>query len=81
MSKTKAGGKVSQKTNRVGRRLGLKISGGQKVKNGMILVRQKGTKYHPGEGVGMGRDYTIFALKEGSVVFKKNKSDVFVNVI
>lgn len=81
MAKTKAGGKVSQKTNRAGRRLGLKIFGGQKVKNGMILVRQKGTKYHPGDGVGMGRDYTIFALKEGSVIFKKKKSDIFVNVI
>ena len=81
MSKTKAGGKVSQKTNRAGRRLGLKLFGGQKVKNGMIIVRQKGTKFHPGEGVGMGKDFTIYSLKEGLVSFKKNKSDIFVNVI
>ncbi len=70
MAKTKASGKTRQKTPRVGKRLGLKVSGGQPVKTGMIIVRQRGTKFHPGEGVGMGRDFTLFALRKGIVQFK-----------
>lgn len=81
MAHTKAAGKTKQKTNRPGRRLGLKASGGEKVRTGMIIVRQKGTVYHPGDGVKMGKDFTIFAMKEGSVVFKKNKGDTFVSVV
>lgn len=70
MAKTKAGGKTRQKPARAGKRLGLKISGGQSVRPGMILVRQRGTVYHPGEGVGLGRDHTLFALRQGIVNFK-----------
>ena len=73
MAKTKSGGKARQKTTRPGKRLGVKLFGGQKVKTGNILIRQRGTKFHPGSGVGMGRDHTLFALKEGVVGFKKEK--------
>ena len=80
MAHTKAGGKTRQQTPRVGKRLGLKIFGGQKVKSGQIIVRQRGTKFHPGEGVGLGRDHTLFALKDGLVEFKRHKGDNFVVV-
>ena len=65
-----------------GRRLGLKKSGGQAVILGNIIIRQRGTKYHPGENVGMGTDHTIFALVEGKVVFTKKADDkTFVSVV
>ena len=51
---------------------GVKMFGGQKVKPGSILIRQCGTKWHPGRGVGMGRDYTIYSLVEGEVYFDRN---------
>ena len=69
MAHTKAGGKARQKTTVAGKRLGLKISGGQKVKAGNILIRQRGTQFHPGKGVGIGKDFTLFALKNGIVKF------------
>lgn len=63
------------------KRLGVKIYGGQKVIPGNIIVRQRGTKHHPGKNVGMGRDHTLFALTEGTVQFKKGrKNRSFVNV-
>jgi len=71
MAHGKTKGKTRQQKPRAGKRRGVKIFGGQKVKAGNIIVRQKGTKFHPGEGVGMGRDFTIFSLKEGEVCFKK----------
>lgn len=80
MAKTKAGGKVKQKTTRPGKRLGVKIFGGGKVDVGQIIVRQRGTKFHPGEGVGKGRDFTLFALKEGIVEFKKRQGKHLVLV-
>ncbi|PIU32949.1 50S ribosomal protein L27 [Candidatus Woesebacteria bacterium CG_4_10_14_0_2_um_filter_39_14] len=80
MAHTKAGGKTRQQTPRVGKRLGLKIFGGQKVKLGQIIVRQRGTKFHPGKGVGLGHDHTLFALKDGLVEFKRHKGDNFVVV-
>jgi large subunit ribosomal protein L27 len=73
MSKTKSGGKTRQKTTRPGQRLGLKVSGGQKIKTGQVILRQRGTKFHPGDGVGIGRDHTLFALKDGVVQFGKAK--------
>ena len=57
------------------KRLGIKIYGGQKVVAGNIIVRQRGTKHHPGENVGLGKDHTIFALIDGQVVFKKKAND------
>lgn len=58
------------------KRLGVKIFGGQEVLAGNIIVRQRGTKYHPGKNVGIGRDHTLFALTPGKVVFKDRKSVV-----
>ena len=63
------------------KRLGVKIWGGQKATAGNILVRQRGTQHHPGENVGIGRDHTLFALIDGTVVFKKRqKNKSFVSV-
>ncbi|MCQ2361014.1 MAG: 50S ribosomal protein L27 [Paludibacteraceae bacterium] len=57
------------------KRLGVKIFGGQFAKAGNILVRQRGTVHHPGENVGMGKDHTLFALIDGTVIFRKKKDD------
>ncbi|MGD0272931.1 MAG: 50S ribosomal protein L27 [Gaiellaceae bacterium] len=54
------------------KRLGVKIFGGEKVKAGMIIVRQRGTRFHPGPGAGLGRDHTIFAMREGTVGFHRS---------
>lgn len=81
MSKTKAGGKAKEKSPRPGKRLGVKIFGGQKIRTGQIIVRQRGSNFHPGEGVGKGRDFTLFALKEGSVVFKKKQGKQIISVV
>ena len=64
------------------KRLGVKIYGGQQLIAGNIIIRQRGTQYHPGKNVGMGKDHTLFALTEGVVEFKKGfKKRTFVNVI
>lgn len=64
------------------KRLGIKIFGGQEVKAGNIIVRQRGTKHHPGKNVGLGKDHTIFALSDGKVLFKKKKDNrSYVSVI
>jgi len=81
MSKTKAAGRTRQESPRVGKRLGVKIFGGSKVKSGNIIIRQRGTKFHPGEGVGLGRDHTIFALKDGVVQFSKKQGKSLVAVV
>lgn len=57
------------------KRLGVKLFGGEVARAGNILIRQRGTKYHPGENVGVGRDFTLFALKDGTVQFKKTRKD------
>ncbi|MGF7140146.1 50S ribosomal protein L27 [Roseimarinus sediminis] len=63
------------------KRLGVKIWGGQTVKAGNIIVRQRGTQHHPGNNVGMGKDHTLFALIDGEVVFqKKQKNRSYVSV-
>jgi len=80
MSKSKQGGKTRQHTTRAGKRLGIKLSGGQKVKIGMIIARQKGSKIHPGAGVNMGRDHTLFAVKDGTVIFKRRLGRQLVSV-
>lgn len=81
MAKTKAKGSTRQQTPRAGKRLGLKIIGGQKIRLGMIILRQRGTKFHPGQGVGLGRDHTLFAKKEGVVKFSLKKGKSLVSVI
>ena len=64
------------------KRLGVKIFGGQEAKSGNILVRQRGTKHHAGENVGMGKDHTLYALVDGTVAFKKTVKDKsFVSVV
>ena len=57
------------------KRLGVKIFGGQSIIAGNIIIRQRGTKHHPGENVGMGKDHTLFALVDGTVVFTKKKDN------
>jgi large subunit ribosomal protein L27 len=71
MAHKKAGGSSRNGRDTAGRRLGVKRFGGQDVLAGNILVRQRGTTFHAGENVGMGRDHTLFALKNGRVVFKQ----------
>ncbi|HXP49663.1 MAG TPA: 50S ribosomal protein L27 [Bacteroidia bacterium] len=58
-----------------GKRLGVKIFGGQEAKAGNVILRQRGTSYHPGKGVGIGKDHTIFALVDGTVVFTVKRED------
>jgi large subunit ribosomal protein L27 len=62
------------------KRLGVKIFAGQEVKAGMIIVRQRGTKFRPGAGVGLGRDHTIFAKREGVVAFRRSGEKRFISV-
>lgn len=70
MAHTKSGGsKARQGGNVAGKRLGVKIYGGQKIKAGQIIVRQRGAKFHAGDNVGMGKDFTLFAKKKGVVQF------------
>ena len=81
MAHTKQTGKARQHTTRPGKRLGVKRFGGQQVKTGTIIVRQRGTKFHPGKNVGMGRDFTLFALADGVVQFSKKLGRTIVNVV
>lgn len=74
MSTKKGGGSSRNGRDSRGKRLGLKKFGGETVKAGNILVRQRGTKYHPGLNVGLGRDHTLFALKDGVIKFDTGKN-------
>ena len=69
MAHKKAGGSTRNGRDSEAKRLGVKMYGGQKIIPGNIIVRQRGTEFHPGEGVGMGKDHTLFALVEGKVQF------------
>jgi large subunit ribosomal protein L27 len=81
MAHKKAGGSSRNGRDSAGRRLGVKKSGGQHVIPGNIIIRQRGTKWHKGEGVGIGKDHTLFALCEGHVEFAtKQKGRVYVSV-
>ena len=71
MAHKKAGGSSRNGRDTAGRRLGVKKYGGESVLAGNILIRQRGTKFHPGDNVGMGKDHTLFALTEGTVKFEK----------
>lgn len=85
MAHKKAGGSSRNGRDSAGQRLGVKKFGGQAVLAGNILVRQHGTKVHPGANVGVGRDFTLFALIDGVVKFekytRKNKVKTRVNVV
>ncbi len=72
MAHKKAGGSSRNGRDTAGRRLGVKKFGGEIVVPGNIIVRQRGTKWHPGDNVGMGRDHTIFALTDGQVKFHRS---------
>jgi large subunit ribosomal protein L27 len=81
MAHKKAGGSSRNGRDTAGRRLGVKKSGGQHVIAGNIIIRQRGTKWHKGDGVGIGKDHTLFALVEGDVEFAtKQKGRVYVSV-
>ena len=81
MAHKKSGGSSSNGRDTIGKRLGVKKFGGEAVLAGNIIVRQRGTKWHPGKNVGLGRDYTIFALTEGRVTFKASTGGrVYVSV-
>ncbi len=71
MAHKKGGGSSRNGRDSAGRRLGVKRFGGEVVKAGNIIARQRGTKFHPGENVGMGKDFTLFALVDGRVEFEK----------
>ena len=74
MAHKKAGGSSRNGRDSAGRRLGIKKFGGQLVIPGNIIVRQRGTKFHPGINVGMGKDHTLFAKAEGKVAFRRNSN-------
>ncbi len=75
MAHKKAGGSSRNGRDSAGRRLGVKKFGNESVVPGNIIVRQRGTKFHPGENVGMGKDHTLFALTEGRVQFATKSQD------
>ena len=82
MAHKKAGGSSRNGRDSAGRRLGVKKFGGEHVVSGNILVRQRGTKFHPGDNVGMGKDHTIFATVEGNVVFRqKSGGRMYISVL
>ncbi len=82
MAHKKAGGSSRNGRDSAGRRLGIKIFGGEEVIAGNIIARQRGTKWHAGRNVGVGRDHTLFALTAGRLQFRtKTKGRVFVSVL
>ena len=82
MAHKKAGGSSRNGRDSEGRRLGVKKFGGEQVIPGNIILRQRGTQWHPGSGVGMGRDHTIFAMRDGVVEFRaKTGGRTYVSVV
>lgn len=81
MAHTKAQGAVAGNRDSISKRLGVKLYGGQKATSGNIIVRQKGTKFFPGNGVSMGRDFTLFAVQDGMVNFKILRGKKIVEVL
>jgi len=75
MAHKKGEGSVKNGRDSNSKRLGVKIYGGQPAISGNIIVRQRGTQYHPGKNVGVGKDFTLFALTDGVVEFKKGRND------
>lgn len=82
MAHKKAGGSSRNGRDSAGRRLGVKLYGGEAAISGNIIIRQRGTKWWPGEGVGLGRDHTIFATTDGAVTFRQGfKGRTYVSVL
>jgi large subunit ribosomal protein L27 len=80
MAHKKGEGSVRNGRDSHSKRLGVKIFGGQPAISGNIIVRQRGTKFHPGDNVGLGKDFTIFALKDGVVEFRKTRTKTLISV-
>jgi len=81
MAHKKAGGSSRNGRDSPGQRLGVKRFGGENVRAGNILVRQRGTKFHPGRNVGLGKDYTLFALVDGKVAFQvKREGRTYISI-
>lgn len=80
MAHKKSGGSSRNGRDSAGRRLGVKLYAGQEIKAGQIILRQRGTKFYPGENVGIGKDHTLFALTNGVVQFKKTTKKTFALV-
>ena len=81
MAHKKAGGSTSNVHDSPGQRLGVKLFGGEKTKPGMIIVKQRGTKFHPGDGVRRGKDDTIYATRTGKVQFTRRKKVKFTGTL
>ena len=82
MAHKKAGGSSRNGRDSNPKMLGVKLFGGEVVAGGNVIVRQRGTKFHPGEGVGIGKDHTLFALRAGNVAFKSGfKRRTYVSVV
>lgn len=82
MAHKKAGGSSRNGRDSAGRRLGVKVYGGQQAIAGNIIIRQRGTEFHPGQNVGMGKDHTLFALVDGVVKFSHgNRGRQYVNIV
>ena len=82
MAHKKSGGSSRNGRDSPGQRLGVKLFGGQKARAGNIIVRQRGTKFHPGDNVGMGKDHTLFATADGKVEFRRRRGDrQFVSIV
>ncbi len=81
MAHVKAGGVAKGNKDSVSKRLGIKVFGGQYAQPGSIIVRQKGTRVYPGDGVDMGRDFTIFATVKGLVTFTQRLGKQYVSVL
>jgi len=81
MAHTKAGGSTKGNRDSIAKRLGVKLYGGQKAKNGSIVIRQKGSKFASGKGTKMGKDFTIYAIQEGIVNFIMRQGRKTVQVI
>jgi len=81
MAHVKSGGATRQHAQRPGKRLGVKIYGGQEIKTGQIIVRQRGADFHAGKNTELGRDFTLFALAPGVVRFRKLNGVNYVDVV
>ena len=81
MAHKKGEGSVKNNRDSISKRLGVKIFGGQSAISGNIIIRQKGNKFHPGTNVGQGKDFTLFALTDGTVEFKKNSKKTTVSIV
>ena len=81
MAHIKTGGTTKGNRDSISKRLGVKLYAGEKVKPGNIIIRQRGSKFHPGLGVKMGKDFTLFAVKNGVVKFKTRMDRKIVEIV